>query len=597
MGAIVLLLWLTVVPFIASSNAVAAGRHSAASKRGTCDWANRHARIHEPCQACRRVAPLRNVLAGRLRVRNHTFHRVIGRKHNAHKDFGTPACARPGKHPIEAMAASMEQGGITALAGVVGFSDADAERLRALWPALAPALPSLCARLAVLALDELVVGGVPRGHSAAELSSLLEPRVADLFNAPRDGGYADRRRADGGALVRAGLSAARMSAATARVRDELVRAARNAGAVAAPEDAEAIARACDLDAALLVGAVCAAASETRLADLRDRIVAHLPAGVVLLDADGRVTTAARPNPRVFASAEPHGRPWPEVLQPALVEAAGLRGRLERARRLKREILLPRLDVALPSGVGSFRITLTPLDHPMAELLMHVEDLTDTLASEARVTRAEQLAKLASMAATVAHEIRNPLAGVSAAVQVVANTLPHDDTRRGALTKVQEQVQRLGNLVGDLLSLSKPIALTPRAVDLAAVAASVASSEHGTAEVRGTGSALADVALLTQVLFNLVQNAWQAGARKVRIEVDGATLRVLDDGPGINDEVRERIFEPFFTTKTRGTGLGLPTARKIVEAMGGTLTLCPSPWSGAGFEARLPTDDARGAEDE
>ncbi|MBI1947362.1 MAG: hypothetical protein HYS27_16835 [Deltaproteobacteria bacterium] len=485
------------------------------------------------------------------------------------------------------------------LRGWCDLSDDDVACLQRCGPVLARSFPLLVERVLAALPSGQSDRPAPDAAPSADLRAALGAALA-LFLARRFASAPPGRHEQDGAdpFASVPLGPAGLVAVLARLREELQREVRRVcDADTADAAAVAVGHACDVQAALSVAAVAEARQQARLTALRDVIVAHLPTGVVLLDADGRVTTSARPNPRVFGDAIPNGRHWREVLRPALVEAASLASRIERARKLRREIILPRLDVALPSGVGSFRVALTPLHHPLAEVLLHVEDLTDTLASEARATRAEQLTKLASMAATVAHEIRNPLAGVSAAVQVVAATLPHDDQRRGALTKVQEQVQRLGNLVGDLLSLSKPIALTPREVDLAAVAGAIATSDHGTVEVRGKGSALADVALLTQVLFNLVQNAWQAGARTVRVDVEGAALRVVDDGPGVADDLREQIFEPFFTTKTRGTGLGLPTARKIVEAMGGTLTICPSPLGGAGFEVRLPSQEERSAPDE
>jgi signal transduction histidine kinase len=90
-------------------------------------------------------------------------------------------------------------------------------------------------------------------------------------------------------------------------------------------------------------------------------------------------------------------------------------------------------------------------------------------------------------------------------------------------------------------------------------------------------------------LNLVQNAWQAGAKSVVVRVRAGGVDVDDDGPGIPVEERDRVFEPFFTTKVRGTGLGLPIARKMIQAMRGTLELGASASGGASFRARLPTE--------
>lgn len=479
------------------------------------------------------------------------------------------------------------------LRGLVGFTDDDTTLLRAAAAALEGQAQGVVDHFFEVLLAHEATRGLLAGPSQVEhLKGALLAWLGELFRGPHDDDYRQRHLDIGRAHLKAHLAPRFMILAMGVLRADLQREARRVRTGDAAEAlAAALGRICDLELAIMVSSFVEAREQRGLAELRENIVTHLPMSVILLDAAGLVTTSTRASPRVFVDPSPNGKPWTAVLQPVLAKAAGLEARIERARSKHREILMPRLDVVLDSGPASFRVTVTPLTHPMAEVLLHVEDLTDTIASEGRATRAEQLAKLGTMAATVAHEIRNPLAGVSAAVQVVASTLTPDDGRRAALLKVQEQVQRLGNLVGDLLSLSKPISMNPREVDLAALARSIAEGEHGTTEVEGAGSALADASLLTQVIFNLTQNAWQAGARTVRVVVDGTTMRVIDDGPGIAVELREKIFEPFFTTKTRGTGLGLPTARKIVEAMGGTLRLCDSSLGGACFEVQLPVHGA------
>src|SRR5207253_7330399 len=112
-------------------------------------------------------------------------------------------------------------------------------------------------------------------------------------------------------------------------------------------------------------------------------------------------------------------------------------------------------------------------------------------------------------------------------------------------------------------------------------------EGSSADVEGEGAAYADGVLLGQVILNLVQNAWQAGAKRVLVKVSDAHMLVCDDGPGVPADQRAQVFEPFFTTKVRGTGLGLPVSKKIVEAMGGTLALASSPLGGAAFDVALP----------
>jgi signal transduction histidine kinase len=213
--------------------------------------------------------------------------------------------------------------------------------------------------------------------------------------------------------------------------------------------------------------------------------------------------------------------------------------------------------------------------------VHLEDLTTVVDHEDRARNAENLASLGTMAASVAHEIRNPLAGISGVVQVVASSLPADDDRLPALIRVQEHIARLGELIGELLIFARPVTAAMGPVDLRAVtdhAVSVAragvADSSGDVVIEGEGHATGDAVLVAQVLQNLVMNALQAGATVVKVRISPARVDVVDNGPGIPPESRERVFQPFFTTKTRGTGLGLPMARRIAEAMQGRLDFLP-----------------------
>jgi two-component system sensor histidine kinase TtrS len=100
-----------------------------------------------------------------------------------------------------------------------------------------------------------------------------------------------------------------------------------------------------------------------------------------------------------------------------------------------------------------------------------------------------------------------------------------------------------------------------------------------------------------VLVNLIKNAVEAGRTvevTVRAEHGEAIVEVADDGPGLSPEAREHLFEPFFTTKPNGTGLGLPTSRRFVEAHGGSIDVGPSPLGGALFRVRLPLETSADA---
>lgn len=386
--------------------------------------------------------------------------------------------------------------------------------------------------------------------------------------------------------VRVGLPQQYMFTAMNLLREDIIRVARAALGQQCGPTIDAVLRITDIELAIMLGTYIESRGEAQVAGLRELIVTHLPMTVVVLDREGRISSVSGTNNPALLGSNLIGRPWREAIHPALIDAADLGTQLERSRESGSEIVLPRVDAPVGHGEHVYRVTVARLEHALAETMIHFEDLTDAVASEARAKRAEHLARLGTLAGSVAHEIRNPLAGISGAVQVVQSSLAPDDKRAVALQRVQEQIARLGTLVGDLLSFSKPVQVNVREVDLLLVAQAAASGERG-AVVEGAGRAKADSSLLTQVILNLVQNAAQAGAGEVRVMVQGSQLRVMDDGPGVPEDIRERIFEPFFTTKTRGTGLGLPIARKMVEGMGGSLTLCKSRDRGACFEVTLP----------
>jgi signal transduction histidine kinase len=258
-----------------------------------------------------------------------------------------------------------------------------------------------------------------------------------------------------------------------------------------------------------------------------------------------------------------------------------------------------VDVDLGGLVRSFRFSVVPLQHPLAAALLHVEELTEAVDAEARLRRSEALAQLGAMSAAVAHELRNPLAGISGAIQVIARTLPVDDRRRPIMEKVEQAIHRLNDLVTDLLGFARPDPAKMTTVVLEELAREVAEVAHQETPgvdvtVGGSGSAHGDPRLIRRVLLHLVQNATQAmdGRGHVLLQIAPGQVLVNDDGPGILPEHRAHIFEPFFTTRTRGTGLGLAVSLQGATAMGGTLTLSAGPLPGAAFLLTLtPTDRA------
>lgn len=203
---------------------------------------------------------------------------------------------------------------------------------------------------------------------------------------------------------------------------------------------------------------------------------------------------------------------------------------------------------------------------------------DALVEELR--RLRPLAELGRMAATVAHEVRNPLAGISANAELVREALT-DPADQQCVDVILGEVDRLGRLVTDLLFYSRERDASLGNCDLLRLAESVAdfSQTHAAGNgvriiVQGTGCGKADPELSRQSLLNVVRNAIEACSEGgcVTLEVAASRIAVIDQGCGVPEPLRERMFEPFVTGRTRGLGLGAAVARRCMERQDGNLTL-------------------------
>ncbi len=230
------------------------------------------------------------------------------------------------------------------------------------------------------------------------------------------------------------------------------------------------------------------------------------------------------------------------------------------------------------------------------------DITARKQAERRLREQGTLAKLGEMAAVVAHEVKNPLAGIRGALQVIGGRMPHDAPELAVIDGIRARIDALNQMVQDLLLFARPTPPTMMATSLVQLfegTASMLSHDPLWADVEivlpSDGPTLrVDAAQLQVVLSNLLLNAAQAIGGHGRIEVtvesdpDWCEIRVSDDGPGLDPEIRDRLFEPFVTTKHRGSGLGLATAKRVVEMHHGTLTVDSSETGGAVLVIRLPT---------
>lgn len=255
--------------------------------------------------------------------------------------------------------------------------------------------------------------------------------------------------------------------------------------------------------------------------------------------------------------------------------------------------------------------------PKVKLVVNT-DVTERRRLEAELVRASQLSLIGELAAGLAHEIKNPLAGIQGAVDILIRRREVGDDERMALEGVRREVVRIDTTVRALLERARPRALKPAPTSLTEVArravvlardhaASIAADKHRIAIDFDAPSeaimASIDGAQIEDAVLNLLLNAIQAidgdGRVTLRLSVFGGeteaspngevVIEVEDSGSGIAEDDLGRIFNPFFTRTSGGTGLGLPAVRRIVRAHGGQVGVKSVLGSGSTFTIRLPLD--------
>ena len=240
-------------------------------------------------------------------------------------------------------------------------------------------------------------------------------------------------------------------------------------------------------------------------------------------------------------------------------------------------------------------------------------------SERRALAAERLAELGSMTSGLAHEIKNPLSTVVLNAQLVREELEEaglDEERANRIVRRTEALEReavrLREILEDFLRFAGRMKLDPGAHDVRAILDQLVDFFHPQCAQAGVllradlpdhpVMARVDESLLKQAVLNLLINGVQAmesaavegrGEMMVRLESDADEIRihVIDHGPGIAPERHDEIFHPYVSSKPGGTGLGLPTTRRIVEVHGGLITLHSEPGAGSDFTIHLPIEQA------
>jgi len=313
-------------------------------------------------------------------------------------------------------------------------------------------------------------------------------------------------------------------------------------------------------------------------------------GVVAVDPKGFVTTA---NP---AAAEILGREGEALIGKPYADIFGRPCPVSRANEF-REIetgshgTIPVSERSAPiAGRGGEHLGTVQV----------FQDLSEIEALRAEVRRKERLATLGEMAATVAHEIRNPLGGIRGFAALLEQDIDESDPRRRLVGKILAGTRSLDRVVNELLEYTRPVELRLERFDCRDLVESALAFldriPEGIAVANDVPAGIAlyvDEQKLRQTLLNILLNAIQSieGAGRILIravEFDRhVEIAVSDTGCGIAPEHLDKLFMPFFTTREKGTGLGLAAAAKTVESHGGGIAVESAPGEGAVFRIRLP----------
>lgn len=341
---------------------------------------------------------------------------------------------------------------------------------------------------------------------------------------------------------------------------------------------------------------------------KDLIFESVGSGLVGMDLRRRITAMNRAAEEItgYESGEATGRPWESVFGDEIPS-----DEIDRSTRLagwqvqRHEMRFRRKD----GREAPLGISFWPVRSGQGELVGIIgvfQDLSAIKEMEERMRQADRLAAIGRLAANIAHEIRNPLASLSGAIEVLARELPLDADRDRLAQVVLRESDRLNQIIKQFLEYARPASLRPLPMKVGEVLDEVLLLlEHRTLppnlkimrEYDGAFSALLDPQQFRQTIWNLCINALEAmpDGGELRIGAQVVTQRnarklevwVADTGSGINAENLSHIFEPFFSTKPEGSGMGLAVVHRVIQDHGGDVEVRSDPGAGTTFTLRLP----------
>ncbi|ANA39829.1 PAS domain-containing sensor histidine kinase [Geobacter anodireducens] len=334
-------------------------------------------------------------------------------------------------------------------------------------------------------------------------------------------------------------------------------------------------------------------------NFKESVLESISSAIMTLSPEGLLTSINGTGTRLLGPAAVIGAPYQKVFS----QWSDMTGRIAAALAGRREYGREPLVLGADGKERHFEVGFFPIYADRSGgLTVTIRDETEKESFREEMTRLDRLASLGKLAAGIAHEVRNPLTGVSLLLDDLHDRAGLDPESQAMMGKALQEIERVERLVAGLLNFSSPPKAFLREADLNRVIQDTLLLLRRECESRNVALGFEpgdvpvfriDVEKVRQALLNLVKNALEAmpdgGSVRVATGVDGdtAVITVADTGPGIAGDDLPLIFEPFFTRKGAGTGLGLSITQRIVEEHHGRISVESSAGAGTTFTIVLP----------